>query len=62
MAVDPVLTDVRRIREQYAEQFGGDVRAMMNDLRQRHAKSDRQSTSREPKPCRKPLTVFKNGE
>jgi hypothetical protein len=61
MAADPILTDVRRIREQYAEQFRGDVRAMMDDLRRRHAESDRQSVTREPKPCRKPATVSNNG-
>ncbi len=54
MTLDPILTEVRRIREQYAEQFHGDVRAMMDDLRRRHAESDRESATREPKPLRKP--------
>ncbi|MBC8870213.1 MAG: hypothetical protein H8E44_12390 [Planctomycetes bacterium] len=49
MALDPILSEVRRIREEYAQQFNGDVRAMMDDLRRRHAESDRQSVSREPK-------------
>ena len=53
MAVDPVLSEVRRIREEYAQQFHGDVGAMMDDLRRRHAESDRESVSREPKPRRK---------
>ncbi len=48
MALDAVLTEVRRIREEYAQQFNGDVRAMMADLRRRHAESDRKSVSREP--------------
>jgi hypothetical protein len=59
MALDPILTDVRRIREQYAEQFCGNVRAMMDDLRRRHAESDRPSASREPKPRRNPATASK---
>lgn len=48
MALDAVLTEVRRIREGYAQQFNGDVGAMMADLRRRHAESDRKSVSREP--------------
>jgi len=50
MELDPVLSEVRRVREEYARQFRGDVRAMMEDLRRRHAESDRESVSREPKP------------
>ena len=53
MALDPVLSEVRRVREEYAQQFNGDVRAMMDDLRRRHAESGRQSVSREPKVRRK---------
>ncbi|NQT36596.1 MAG: hypothetical protein HQ581_03855 [Planctomycetes bacterium] len=53
MALDPILLEVRRIREEYAEQFKGDVRAMMDDLRRRHAESDRPSVSLTPKPRRK---------
>jgi hypothetical protein len=53
MVLDPILSEVRRIREEYAQQFNGDVRAMMDDLRRRHAESDRQSVSREPKVRRK---------
>lgn len=53
MVLDPILSEVRRIREQYALQFHGDIRAMMDDLRRRHEESDRKSVSREPKPRRK---------
>jgi len=53
MTLDTILSEVRRIREVYAQQFNGDVRLMMNDLRKRHSESDRQSASREPKPRRK---------
>jgi hypothetical protein len=49
MALDPILSEVRRIREEYAQQFNGDVRAMMDDLRRRHAESDRKSVTRQPK-------------
>jgi len=62
MALDPVLSEVRRIREEYAQEFNGDMRAMMNDLRRRHAESDRQSVSREPKIRRKrPVTSTNDG-
>jgi hypothetical protein len=59
MTLDPVLSEVRRVREEYAQQFHGDIRAMMADLRRRHAESDRESASRQPKPRRK-ATVASN--
>jgi len=49
MVLDPILSEVRRIREQYVQQFNGDVRAMMDDLRRRHTESDRKSVTRQPK-------------
>lgn len=62
MALDPILSEVRRIREQYAEQFRGDVRAMMDDLRRRHAESNRPSVTRDAKPRRKPKASPQNIE
>jgi len=62
MALDSVLSEVRRIREEYAAQFHGDVRAMMDDLRRRHAESDRQSVSREPKVRHKELRKSAEGD
>ena len=62
MALDPILSEVRRVREEYAQQFDGDLRAMMDDLRRRHAESDRQSVSREPTIRRKKsATSTQNG-
>jgi len=62
MTLDPILSEVRRVREEYAQQFNGDVRAMMADLRRRQAESDRESVSREPTPRRKtPVTPNQNG-
>jgi len=29
MALDPILSEVRRIRKEYVQQFNGDLRAMM---------------------------------
>jgi hypothetical protein len=63
MALDPILAEIRRIRENYAEEFHGDVRAMMEDLRRRHAESKRESVTREPKRRRKsPVMVSENPE
>lgn len=53
MALDPILSEIRRVREEYALRFKGDVRAMMEDLRRRHAESERPSASRQPKRRRK---------
>jgi hypothetical protein len=57
MSLDPVLLEVRRAREEYAQRFKGNVRAMMNDLRRRHAESHRQSVSRKPKLRCKPQSA-----
>ena len=53
MTLDPILSEVRRVREAYSKQFNGDVRAMMDDLRRRHSESNRKSASLAPKPRRK---------
>ncbi len=53
MTLDPIVSEVRRIREAYAQQFISDVSAMMDDLRRRHRESDRKSATRKPKPRRK---------
>ena len=62
MTFDSVLLEVRRVREEYAQQFNGDVRAMMDDQRRRYAESDRKSAPGEPKSRRKtPETSKQNG-
>ena len=48
MKPDPILAEIRRTREAYAEQFGGDVRAMLADLRRRQQQSGRQVVARSP--------------
>ena len=49
MKPDAVLAEIRRVREAYAAQFGGDVRAMLADLRRRQQQSGRPVASRQPK-------------
>jgi len=49
MKLDPILAEVRRIREEYASQFRGDVHAMMDDIRRRQRETNRQAVTLEPK-------------
>jgi hypothetical protein len=49
MKPDPILSEIRRTREAYAERFAGDIRAMLADLRQRQEKSGRVTVKRAPK-------------
>jgi hypothetical protein len=49
MKPDPILAEIRRAREEYAEKFGGDVRAMLADLRRRTQESGRTVAVRSPK-------------
>ena len=49
MKLDPVLAEIRRTREAYAERFGGDVKAMLADLRKRQREGGRPSVARPPK-------------
>lgn len=49
MKLDPVLAEIRKIREAYAERFSGDVKSMLADLRRRQADGGRASVARPPK-------------
>ena len=35
MKLDPVLSEIREVREAYSERFDGNVHAMLEDLRER---------------------------
>ncbi len=51
MKDDPIVEEVRRIRQEYAAQFGYNVRAIAEDLRKhRHEYADR-LVSYPPKPA-----------
>ncbi len=54
MKLDPVLAEVRRIREEYALKFNGDVKALIEDLRRQQRESGRPTVSLEPKRIAKP--------
>jgi hypothetical protein len=42
MEPDPVVTEIREIREHRAARFGYDIRAIVNDARERDAVGDRE--------------------
>ena len=46
MKPDPVISEIRRVREAYAERFAGDIQAMLGDLRRRQKESGRVVVSR----------------
>jgi len=49
MSRDPIVGEVRRVREAYAEQFDFEVEALGEDLKQREAKSNRSLVSLPPR-------------
>lgn len=49
MKLDPILAEVRRVREEYALQFKGDIDALMADIRRRQEESGRVYISLPPK-------------
>ncbi len=46
---DPIIAEIRQIREAYAEQFNYDVHAMLRDLKERQIQSGRKTVSLPPK-------------
>lgn len=58
MKMDPVIAEIRAVREAHAAKFGGDVRAMLADLRKRQRESGRKSVLRPAK--RVPSSVRKS--
>ena len=49
MAIDPIVAEVRQVREAYAKQFNYDVDAMVRDLQERQQKSGRTVVALSPK-------------
>jgi hypothetical protein len=46
---DPIIAEIRRVREAYAEKFNYDVYAMLHDLKERQTKSGRKVVLLPPK-------------
>ena len=51
MRDDPIVEEVRRIRERYAGRFGFDLRAMAEDLRKKEQEHPELLVSFPPKPA-----------
>ena len=49
MSHDPIVAEVRAIREEYAKQFNYDVRAICRDLKEQEKRGGRKMVSLPPK-------------
>ena len=54
---DPIVEEVRRIRQEYAKQFDYDVRAIADDLRKREQQHRERLVSFPAKPARRRETA-----
>ena len=57
MQADPIIEEVRHIRQEYAERFGFDLRAVAADLREREQQHPGRLVSFPPKPARQKKTA-----
>ena len=57
MKADPIIEEVRRIREEYAKRFNYDLRAIAADLRKREQRHPERLVSFPPKPAREKKTA-----
>ena len=56
---DPIVEEIRAIRRTHTEKFGGDVAAILEDIRQREQKSGREFvTFARPKDVVAPLATL----
>jgi len=46
---DPIVAEVRKLRDEYAKQFNYDLAAICRDLRERQARGNRRVVKRQPK-------------
>jgi len=49
---DPIVEEIRPLRQQYAAQFNHDLKAICQDLRERQKKSGRKVVTLPPRPAR----------
>jgi hypothetical protein len=56
MERDSIVSEVRAIREAYAEEFNYDLRAIWRDLKEQESKGDRKLVSLTPRKARETLT------
>ena len=60
MRDDPIVEEIRRVRQEYAKQFDYDVRAMAADLREREQQHPDRLVSFPPKPARQKQMAPRN--
>lgn len=61
MKLDPVLAEIRKVRETYSERFAGNIRAMLSDLQSRERNGRRTVVVRPAKRVEKePETAVKS--
>jgi len=51
MPSDPIVAEIRKIREERAARFGFDIRAIVKDAQQRDARGDRRTVRLPPRPA-----------
>lgn len=59
MQSDPIVAEIRRLRELRAERFGFDIRSLVDDARARDAAGDREVVRRSP---HRPPAIARNDE
>ncbi len=59
MNSDPIVAEIRNLREQRAARFGFDIRLIVKDARKRDAFGDRQVVRRAP---RRPVVAAQGGK
>ena len=57
MKTDPIVDEVRRFRQEYAEKFNFDLRAMVADLQKKQKEHPEKSVSFDSKPVRRRKTA-----
>lgn len=55
---DPIVDEIHKVREEYAQRFNYDMAAICRDLRERQAKSGRPVVKRSPKGPEKTASEF----
>lgn len=52
MRNDPIVDEIRRIRQEHTDRFNGDLHAICEDLRRQERESGREYVSFAPRPVR----------
>ena len=58
MRDDPIVDEIRKIRQEHTDKFNGDLHAICEDLRRRERESGRKYVSYPPRP----VTVLPNDQ